>query len=169
MYLIKSLVGANLAVILLYCAITTAQEEGGGEISMTLKTVENANCRSGDCNKLISTTGSGATLSDGCENTNGTCTGVCGRCNGSNPSTQVTGVCVNVPDGPDCIVEEGTQGTTAGVFTCGDAIKFRCAKPSVNEDENGFGPSECCSMQMDGTQEHPYDGGCQASGCNPSL
>ena len=135
--------------------------------SITAKVVEDAKCVAGDCRLSVSSKGSGEEMDDGCVNTNGTCTGVCERCHGSNPDAQITGFCKKVVDDEDgCVVEETVSGANRGVYTCGSTVKYRCHKSRDGEDP-GDGPSGCCTETQDGTQEIPGTGGCATIACNP--
>ena len=142
----------NLITIWFYTAAMSAEEE---EIVL-IKSVSNAKCVSSDCNLSVSTSGSGSTLSDGCTNTNGTCTGICERCQDSNPLGAAATHCENQKSTKDpCRVDPSSGGEN---FSCGTTLKYRC-------ESSGQGPSSCCSSNQDGSQPQAGTGSCGTHVC----
>lgn len=140
----------NLATILIYGTMVRAQFDGLEEnATISLKSVQKAECEEDDCNLAVHSTGSGSDLNDGCTKTGNICTGTCARCQDSRPA-QVTGYCKKLKDTTKtCYVEEALSDTTQGKFSCGKSHKYQCAK-------NNDGPSTCCSKDQDGSQ--PIEG-----------
>ena len=150
----------NLATILIYGTIVRAQFDGlEVNATISLKSVEKAECERSDCTLAVHSTGSGSKLDDGCTKTGEICTGTCARCQGARPA-QATGYCKKQDTTKTCYVEEALSDTTQGKFSCGKSHKYQCKK-------NNDGPSTCCSKDQDGSQ--PIEGPkCDdAYACNP--
>jgi hypothetical protein len=125
-----------LTLVLIACPADAVQDEDGGVMTVNGDVRDNEKCESAGCNTLVSTTGSGATLSYGCtyNSTTGVCTGTCYRCDGQNPNSR-TEICVKVTGSDKC-----TPDSVDAQFTCGTGYAYSCTATDATDGKS------CCSQ-----------------------